>query len=91
MWWIADSNRYKHVAVGVLVYIFAFVNAAFMSYNIIGAAEIATVTTLMVGGAGECKDRLWGGKFDVLDLLATVLFGLVADVIIVVLRLVGAL
>lgn len=57
--WLQASNRYKHLAGGVLIGL--------------GADDwyCALYTGLGVAAALELKDKLWGGKWDWYDLLLT--------------------
>ena len=61
--WIKESNRWKHLVCGVL--------AGFGA----NSWYCAEYTICGVAGALELKDKLWGGKFDWIDLALTILGG----------------
>lgn len=58
--WIRESNRCKHLVGGVLIGI--------------GANDVycAAYAGIGVASALELKDKLWGGKLDIIDWLLTV-------------------
>lgn len=53
--WIKESNRYKHLIGGVLI------GAGANSLYCAAYAGISVATAL------EVKDRMWGGKADIID------------------------
>ena len=57
--WLNKSNRYKHLLGGIAIGAFAN-NLYCAAYAGIGVAT-----------ALELKDKLWGGKFDLVDLSLT--------------------
>ena len=57
--WLKESNRYKHLLGGIAIG--AFANSLYCA----AYAGIGVATAL------ELKDKLWGGKFDLVDLLLT--------------------
>lgn len=57
--WLKDSNRYKHLLGGIAIG--AFANSLYCA----AYAGIGVATAL------ELKDKLWGGKFDFVDLSLT--------------------
>ena len=57
--WLKESNRYKHLLGGIAIG--AFANSLYCA----AYAGIGVATAL------ELKDKLWGGKFDVVDLSLT--------------------
>jgi hypothetical protein len=83
--WILKSNRIKHLAVGTVVFVFYLLLAYFLEKNLLCSAILSLITTTMIAGAGECKDKMWGGQFDWLDLSATILVPLVLTVVIIIL------
>ena len=54
--WLKESNRYKHLLGGIAIG--AFANSLYC----------AAYAGLGVATALELKDKLWGGKFDIVDL-----------------------
>lgn len=67
--WISESGRYKHVLVGLVIGV-----ASFHAWSGIYGA-------LAAGLAAEYKDREWGGKGDITDLLCTVFGGIVGSMV----------
>lgn len=67
--WFAESGRQKHVAVGLVIGAVSF----HVWTGIYGAVA--------AGLAAEYKDREWGGKCDMTDLLCTVCGGIVGSMI----------
>lgn len=57
--WLKESNRYKHLLGGIAIGAFA------NSFYCAAYAGIGVATAL------ELKDKLWGGKFDLVDLSLT--------------------
>ena len=57
--WLKESNRYKHLLGGIAIG--AFANSLYC----------AAYAGLGVATALELKDKLWGGKFDIVDLSLT--------------------
>ena len=58
--WLKESNRYKHLLGGIAIG--AFANSLYC----------AAYAGLGVATALELKDKLWGGKFDLVDLSLTI-------------------
>lgn len=58
--WLKESNRYKHLLGGIAIG--AFANSLYC----------AAYAGLGVATALELKDKLWGGKFDLIDLSLTI-------------------
>ena len=58
--WLKESNRYKHLLGGIAIG--AFANSLYC----------AAYAGLGVATALELKDKLWGGKFDIVDLSLTI-------------------
>lgn len=57
--WLKESNRYKHLLGGIAIG--AFANSLYCA----AYAGIGVATAL------ELKDKMWGGKFDIVDLSLT--------------------
>ena len=57
--WLKESNRYKHLLGGIAIG--AFANSLYCA----AYAGVGVATAL------ELKDKMWGGKFDLIDLLLT--------------------
>lgn len=58
--WLKESNRYKHLLGGIAIGVFA--NSLYCA----AYAGIGVATAL------ELKDKMWGGKFDLIDLSLTI-------------------
>lgn len=59
--WLKQSNRYKHLIGGLLIGAFA------------DSDYCAAYAGVGVAASLELKDKLWGGKWDWIDLAITVL------------------
>lgn len=57
--WLKESDRYKHLLGGIAIG--AFANSLYCA----AYAGVGVATAL------ELKDKLWGGKFDLVDLSLT--------------------
>jgi hypothetical protein len=68
--WFAASNRWKHLAGGALIGIGA--NSSFC----------AAYAGIWVASALELKDKLWGGKWDWIDWVLTVVGAALGRIII---------
>lgn len=82
--WLFNSNRRKHFAAGALIEFMTVGLIASFVNSVTAIIIIPFWTTFVAAISVECKDKLWGGKFDWLDVLATILtsLGFVAGVII---------
>lgn len=86
--WLSQSNRYKHLFYGSVCSIFTLLlsiiliklhftlisTAAFFSLFIIGALATGM----------EFKDKQWGGEFDWLDLLTTIILPIIIVIITII-------
>lgn len=57
--WLKESNRYKHLLGGIAIG--AFANSLYCA----AYAGVGVATAL------ELKDKMWGGKFDLVDMSLT--------------------
>lgn len=73
--WLFESNRPKHVIAGSMIYIISFVLASLLygKEYALSNVIISLFVTLVAGICVEYKDKLYGNKFDWLDVLATCL------------------
>lgn len=71
--WLKDSNRPKHMKCGTLVYAVMLLLCFMLGISLVPSAVIAFVATCIVAMAVDYKDKLWGGKFDWLDVVATII------------------
>lgn len=71
--WLKDSNRPKHIKYGLAVFIAILATCLVLSVTLPRSAMIAFVATAIVAVAVDYKDKLWGSRFDWLDVIATVL------------------
>lgn len=71
--WLFESNRPKHVIAGSMIYIISFVLASLLygKEYALSNVIISLFVTLVAGICVEYKDKLYGNKFDWLDVLAT--------------------
>lgn len=79
--WLTESNRPKHILCGTIAYAVSLV-----LFLVILSLPLASLSALYVTAAvaatAEIKDKLWGGTFDWLDLLATILPALAAHLLL---------
>ena len=71
--WLKDSNRPKHLVGGMLVFLAMITVSLTLGISLSPAALVSFVATCLVAVSVDYKDRLYGGKFDWLDVAATVL------------------
>lgn len=71
--WLKDSNRPKHIKYGLAVFIAMLSTCLVLGVTFTRSAVSAFVATAIVAVAVDYKDHLWGGRFDWLDVIATVL------------------
>lgn len=81
MFWLKDSNRPKHLAAGLQVYVVTIVLIALLYVYDLRADVVGIYVSAVAGFVAEFKDRLHNTKFDPLDLLATVLPSLVGTLL----------
>ncbi len=83
--WLKDSNRPKHILCGLLVYTAMMAVCLILGNTLASSAVISLVATLIAAIAVDYKDKLWGGKFDWLDVTATVLLPTFTTITIIIL------
>ena len=79
--WIKESNRWKHLLVGFGIHIFYLLAMLLSMCSSLGLIIIPAITTFLFMAAVEVKDKLGGGKFDWLDILAGIIPSIVISVI----------
>ena len=79
MW---KSNRGKHLVAGALIYAVVLGLCFVLNVQYLKGTIIALVATLITACAVEYKDKLWGGKFDWLDVVFTILVPIIVSAII---------
>lgn len=84
--WLKKSNRPKHIKYGLVVFATMQATCIVLGVTFARSAVIALVATATVAVAVDYKDKLWGGKFDWLDVIATMLLpGLITVAVMVLL------
>lgn len=78
------SNRWKHLIAGALIYAVVLGLCLVLNVQYLKGTIIALVATLIPACAVEYKDKLWGGKFDWLDVVATILVPVMVSAILIV-------
>ena len=72
--WFKQSNRYKHLYMGILIYIvYVLLTIGLMLLTkdiVLISIVIASISSITHMISVEYKDRLQGNKFDYLDILA---------------------
>lgn len=84
--WLLQSNRLSHVKAGTIIF-FLMIGFSFFLLNIsLGKSSIVSLMTAAIAAiAVDYKDKLWGGKFDWLDVAATILIpGLITLISIII-------
>lgn len=81
MW---KSNREKHLVAGGLIYAVMLSLCFVLNVQYVKGTIIALVATLIAACAVEYKDKLWGGKFDWLDVVATILVSVVVSAVLLI-------
>lgn len=71
--WLKNSNRPKHIKYGLAVFIAMLATCLVLGVTFTRSAIIAFAATAIVAVAVDYKDHLWGGRFDWLDVIATVI------------------
>lgn len=85
MGWLKDSNRPKHMKCGTLVYAVMLLLCFMLGISLLPSVVIAFVATCIVAMAVDYKDKLWGGKFDWLDVVATILLpGIITFIVVLI-------
>lgn len=86
--WLLQSNRLSHVKAGMIIFLMMIIFCFFLLSISLGKSAIASLmTTAIAAMAVDYKDKLWGGKFDWLDIAATVLLPLMLTIICCVLTI----
>lgn len=84
--WLKVSNRPKHMKAGMLVYIAMLAVCLMLSISLPPSVLISFIATCIVAVSVDYKDKLYGNKFDWLDVAATVLLPGVITLIILILN-----
>lgn len=84
MW---KSNRGKHLIAGALIYAVVLSLCFVLNVQYVRGTIIALTATLIAACAVEYKDKLWGGKFDWLDVAATILAPVIVSAILLIVTL----
>ena len=84
MW---KSNREKHLIAGGLIYAVVLSLCFVLNVQYLKGTTIALTATLITACAVEYKDKLWGGKFDWLDVVATIFVPVIVSAILLVVSL----
>lgn len=74
--WLLESNRLKHLAAGVIITASTSLLTALLVCDLYAIAAMCLWTSIVAGVSVEVKDSRWGGQFDLLDILATILSAL---------------
>lgn len=84
MW---KSNRWKHFVAGAFIYADMLGLCFVLNVQYVKGTIIALIATLIAACAVEYKDKLWGGKFDWLDVVATILDPVIVTAILLIVSL----
>lgn len=86
--WIRQSNRKKHLWGGGITFIVAGILFWTLTVSFPTTIYSAFITTCFVAVALEFKDDLYGSKFDILDILATIVIPAVMAILTYLIKLV---
>jgi len=84
MW---ESNRWKHFVAGAFIYADMLSLCFVLNVQYVKGTIIALTATFIAACAVEYKDKLWGGKFDWLDVVATILDPVIVSAILLIMSL----
>ena len=84
--WILESNRPVHVAAGLIILAFCLTVCMFLNIDLWKSAVIAVMGSLIGGVSADVKDLQHGGKFDCLDVLATILPSIIFLILVLIFR-----
>jgi hypothetical protein len=82
--WLFESNRPAHIAAGTLVFLYTVAVCILIGTTLMQMAWLGVWGSFIAGVSAEVKDVQHKGKFDVLDILATMLFPVLALVLILI-------
>lgn len=68
--WFKQSNRYKHLYTGILIYTFYTVLLVLLNNSLLTSTIVGTISTVTHMMSVEFKDKLYNSKFDWKDILA---------------------
>lgn len=71
--WLIESNRLKHLAAGAIITASTSLLTALLVCDLYAIAAMCLWTSIVAGVSVEVKDARWGGQFDWLDIVATIL------------------
>ena len=76
--WFKQSNRYKHLYAGILIYIFYTVLLVLLNNSLLISTIVGTISTVTHMISVEYKDKLYGSKFNYKDILAGIIVPVVS-------------
>lgn len=82
--WFNESNRKEHMYLGTVIYIISLLFCLILSISIINCAIISTYTVLGCMVSVEYKDKLYGNKFDWLDIISGMIFPIIVSFVITI-------
>lgn len=82
--WLFESNRPMHMVAGLLVFLFTEFICLLLRTTVMKMAWLGVWAAFVAGFSAEVKDVQHKDKFDVLDILATMLFPILALVLILI-------
>lgn len=83
---IKESNRLKHLYWGGVMAFFVIIVNTLLG-NILSASISTSLTTLLVAMSLEFKDKKHGGVFDWLDISATLIGGVLGQIVFILIYL----
>lgn len=80
--WLLESNRLAHLAAGLLVIIYTMAFCILIDTTLTQMAWLTLWGSLIAGISAEVKDLQHKDKFDVLDILATILPSIIVLILV---------
>lgn len=80
MKWTEQSNRDKHVWAGGMIFSGMLILCIILGVRDWRSLVIADATTFIAAVTADYKDKLWGGLFDWLDVISTMLIPFVMTI-----------
>lgn len=80
--WLKESNRPYHIVAGTFIFVVSFVGLYRSGFTLNQSLLVALYVTLVAAVTKDYTDYLHGDRFDVLDVLATILIPALLTLII---------
>lgn len=85
--WFKQSNRYKHLYMGLLIWIFYIIIILLLGISIMPATIVGSISSITHMITAEYKDKLKGGLFDKNDIIAGSIIPVILTLVIIIISL----